>query len=65
MTPVASTSEKSEEKIGADVPDDDDVVFLDPDDVVVEDGKETDETFFWKVCVLCEAHMRRSNARRE
>ena len=34
--------------------------FLDPDEVVAEDGKETDETFFWKVCVLCEAHMRRS-----
>jgi len=35
--------------------------FLDPDEVVAEDGKETDDTFFWKVCVLCEAHMRRSN----
>ena len=34
--------------------------FLDPDEVVAEDGKETNETFFWKVCVLCEAHMRRS-----
>ena len=63
MTLVASTPEKSEGKSAGDVSAD--VVFLDPDDVVVEDGKETDETFFWKVCVLCEAHMRRSNARRE
>lgn len=39
--------------------------FLDPDEVVAEDGKETDETFFWKVCVLCEAHVRRSNGPRE
>ena len=35
---------------------------IDPDEVVVEDGKETDDAFFWKVCVLCEAHMRRSDA---
>lgn len=42
-----------------------DVEFLDPDDVVVEDGEEADETFFWKVCVLCEAHMRRSGDARE
>ena len=34
-------------------------VFIDPDEVVTEDEKETDETFFWKVCVICEAHMRR------
>ena len=44
-------------------PDDD--AFLDPDDVAVEDGEEADETFFWKVCVLCEAHMRRSGDARE
>jgi hypothetical protein len=35
-------------------------VFADPHTVIVDDQPLNDaETLLWKVCVLCEAHMRR------